>query len=356
MNVRTKQTTDRSLNIVVSIVVTTVVAVFGLLPSFVVSASVVQDRFIQLETPAPSGIGLHKVGFTITDFATPLGSIRIQYCGNDPIIGSPCVAPAGFSANDTSIASQSGATGFTLHGSSNQNNVVLSRSPATPTQGELEYELANITNPSNLGAFYARIFTYPTNDGTGPHTQAGGIAMTTSVDLNVEAEVPPYLTFCSGVEITGFDCGSVNSFFIQLGELSETSPTTATSQMVIATNAESGYTVRMNGTSLTSGNNLISPLENPTSSQPGVSQFGVNLRNNTSPNIGANPTGSGSANPANRYNNVNQFAFRSGDIIASASGASDTRKFTVSYLVNIGPDQAAGVYSTTIGYLTLANF
>jgi hypothetical protein len=353
---RKLQTTDRSRLIAVSTVCVAVIALIMALSPLTVSAVLVEDRFVQLENPRPGDVGLHRVGFTITDFSQPIGSIRIQYCGNNPIIGEVCDPPDGFDASVVSIESQSGETDFDVHVDSDANNVILTRPPIVPTEADLRYELAEIVNPTTLGTFYARIFVYPTEDGSGPHTQAGGIALSTSVDVNVEAEVPPYLTFCAGVAIDGFDCDSIDSFFIDLGEFSDASTTTASSQILVATNAENGYATRIRGTTLTSGNNTIPALTSPSTSQIGASQFGLNLRNNTNPNVGANPSGPGTANPTANYNTPNQFMFEDNSAIANSPIPSSFRKFTISYITNIHGDQAPGRYSTTMSFITLANF
>ena len=347
--------TDR-FQILFSTVLATVAALLLTLPPFAVQASNVLDRFIQLETARPSDVGLHRVGFTITDFSEPIGSIRVQYCGNSPIIGDVCDPPAGLDASDVSLGLQVGESGFSVHGDSDDNNVILSRSPTMPTQPNLRYGLDGIENPSMLGTFYARIFTYPTDDGSGPYTQAGGVALSTNVDINIESEVPPYLTFCSAIEIPGLDCAGGNGFFVNLGEFSEASPTATSSQFLVATNAANGYSTRINGSTLTSGNNVIPALGSPAGSQSGVSQFGINLRNNSSPNIGADPTGPGTATPTANYNNINQFMFANNDVIVSSPIPSDVRKFTISYVANINEDQAPGIYTTTMSFITLANF
>ncbi len=356
MNVRMQTKTDRSRIIAVSTVLITVIALVMVLSPFSTSASVVQDRFVQLENPRPSDVGQHKVGFTISDFSVPIGSIRIQYCGDTPIIGTPCDPPDDFDASDAVLLEEEGETGFSIHGDSDDYNIILTRTPEVPTEAELEYDLGEIMNPSYLGSFYARIFTYPTEDASGPHTQAGGVALSTSIDVNVEAEVPPYLTFCAGVQIQGMDCSTATSFFIDLGEFSDAATRSATSQIVAATNAANGYATRINGTTLMSGNNVINALPTPAASQTGVSQFGLNLRNNTNPNVGANPTGPGTATPTANYNTVNQFMFASGQAIVTSPVPSDLRKFTISYITNVDSGQAPGIYSTTMSFLTLANF
>lgn len=347
--------TDR-FQIHISTVLVTVTAILLTLSPFTVQASSVENRFIQLETARPSDVGLHRIGFTITDFSQPIGSIRVQYCGNSPIIGDACDPPDGLNAGDVSIELQVGESGFLVHGDSDDNNVILSRSPAMATQPNLRYVLADIENPSALGTFYARVFTYPTDDGSGPYIQAGGIALSTNIDVNIESEVPPYLTFCSAIEIPGLDCAEANGFFVDLGEFSEVSSTTTSSQFLVATNAANGFTTRINGSTLTSGNNVIPALESPSAVQPGISQFGINLRNNTAPNVGSNPTGPGTATPTANYNSQNQFMFANNSVIVSSALPSDIRKFTISYVANINENQAPGVYTTTMSFITLANF
>lgn len=356
MDVRTKQSTDRSLIIVISIVAAMAVLFLGAILPFTVSATIVQERFIKLENSQPSGVGIHQVGFTITDFSSEIGSLRFEYCGNNPIIGTPCVPPDDFDASNVTIVSQDGETGFSVHPDSDDNNIILTRTAVLPTEAELVYELDEIINPSDLGSFYGRIYTYTTEDASGPHTQSGGVALSTNLDLNVEAEVPPYLTFCSGVVISGLDCGSIDSFFINLGEFSVTQTTAASSQMLAATNAANGYTIRVSGTSLTSGNNIIDPIVSPAVSQPGTNQFGINLRNNNTPNVGANPVGPGTATPTGSYNTADQFMFNDDDAVVTSPVPSDIRKFTISYITNINNNQAPGIYSTTVSYLALANF
>ncbi len=125
--------------------------------------------------------------------------------------------------------------------------------------------------------------------------------------------------------------------------------------MVTSTNAGIGYNLATYGTTMTSGNNEIAATQNATS-QVGTNQFGINLRANTTPHIGADTSGPGTAHPTTNYNNVNRFTFKSGDTVAQATGAQDYRKFTTSYIVNVSKDQAPGVYSTTLTYVCLANF
>src|SRR5206468_99269 len=93
-------------------------------------------------------------------------------------------------------------------------------------------------------------------------------------------------------------------------------PSVAQTQMVAASNADTGYTISVNGTTLTSGTNIIPALAVPDVSRPGVSQFGLNIVANTNPTVGANPSGAGTGVAASGYNQPNFYKFVSGDIVA----------------------------------------
>ena len=109
------------------------------------------------------------------------------------------------------------------------------------------------------------------------------------------------------------------------------------------------------GTSMTSGSNVLPALAGAPS-QEGDAQFGINLRANSDPIIGEDPTGPGSGGVTVGYNAPNLFRFQSGDAIATTSNPDDYRKYTVSYIVNVDENQPGGVYSTTLTYVALANF
>ncbi len=126
--------------------------------------------------------------------------------------------------------------------------------------------------------------------------------------------------------------------------------------MAVFTNDETGYVLSVHGTTLTSGNNIIPNLSAPTSSQPGKSQFGMNLVSNSVPLVGSNPQGSGSGLPSAGYNINNRYKFTSGDRVAESTLPTEPNLYAVSYIANTNPDQAPGVYSTTLTYIATATF
>lgn len=338
------------------------------------ASAIVVAGWLVLDMPAAHGIDLPLRSLTLSSslasaqatylltFTVPspetLGAIKVQFCANDPLLSDPCEAPAGLDASAAVLSSQSGATGFTIDtGSSNANTLVLTRVPsgiASPVPSA--YTFQNITNPSAAGSYYARVQTFPGTDTNAPENEHGGLAFSIDSAVQISTTVPPYLLFCSGVVISGFDCAAASGDYINLGNFAPTAASVAGSQLLTATNAPDGFTISIYGSTMTSGNNIIAALAARDVSRPGVGQFGLNLAANQNPAVGAAPAGSGSAAATSAYNQANFFKFQSGDVLASASSSDAYRKFTVSYIVNIPRGQTPGIYAATLTYVCLANF
>jgi hypothetical protein len=236
------------------------------------------------------------------------------------------------------------------------NEIILTRTAATPVPGPVTYTFDGIVNPSAAGPYYVRIETFLTEDATGADTDFGGLAYSINNELQISTTVPPFLLFCSGVTISGTDCNTASGDYINFGELSSNTARSGSTQMVIATNAMFGYSLTINGTTMLSGTNVIPALAANDVSRPGTGQFGVNLRNNSDPNIGADPSGIGSGVVTANYSIPNRYRFVSGEQIATSSTTDAYRKYTVSYVVNVAKGQAPGIYVSTITYICLATF
>jgi len=267
----------------------------------------------------------------------------------------PRAPPNGLDVLTSTLQSQSGETGFVIE-AQNQNEITLARPPIAVHNDTVQYVFANVVNPSvPLQTFYVRISTYTSSDGSGSYNDYGAIASATTAAVNVTTQVPPILDFCAALTVNA-GCSNTSGNFIQFGNLSTITTARGTSQMAAGTNASSGLVITANGPTMTSGNNTIPAMAHPANSLAGVSQFGLNLRANTSPPVGQDPTASGTIVPAASYNIVNQFAYNNGDVVANSPGPSNFETLTVSYIVNIAPSQAVGVYDTTITYVCTASF
>jgi hypothetical protein len=126
--------------------------------------------------------------------------------------------------------------------------------------------------------------------------------------------------------------------------------------MAASTNAGTGYTISVNGTTLTSGSNTIAALSSQTASAVGTPQFGMNLVSNTTPTVGTAVSGAGTATPTSNYNTANSYRFVTADQVASVAVPTNANTFTVSYIANIGGTTPPGSYVSNLTYIATANF
>lgn len=315
------------------------------------------SRSLQLDNELA---GQHNVTYKLAfDVATggAIGSMEFQFCSNSALIVDPCVAPFGFDALNATLTAQTGTAGFVKSGTSSVNDIIMTQIPPSNTNpGPVSFTFTNVVNPTDTGSYYLKVFTYASSDASGSPLDFGAMAFPIGLDYQISTEVPPYLTFCAGTNIDAFDCSSASGDQVNFGDFSSAVSSVARSQLLTATNAGSGYSITASGLTMTSGNNEIPAMPTTQISTIGKSQFGINLRANTVPQIGSNPVGPGTGTPTTNYNQVNRFRFVNGEAIAQATQAQDYKKYTISYLVNISKDQAPGVYSTTLTYICLANF
>lgn len=133
--------------------------------------------------------------------------------------------------------------------------------------------------------------------------------------------------------------------------------------MSVTTNAEKGFTIAVSGSTLTKGSYTIPAIGAAASAvAAGNDAFGLNLVDNSNPDIGANPIGTSPiGSVASRYSTANEFAYVSGDTVASSAVPINTTIYAASYVATIsaataGLAAAAGNYSTTLTYTATGSF
>jgi hypothetical protein len=322
----------------------------------VASADYLGTRFLEMSDSKAGAMGVtYNVSFD-TSTAGTIGSVQIEFCSNTTLISVPCTAPVGLDASGAALASQSGMTGFSIAGASTANNIILTRTAAAAGLVTADYVFKNMINPSTEGSYFVRVITYQTEDASGSQTDNGGMAFAINSLVNVGITVPPYLLFCVGVTIAGTDCSTAAGDFIDMGNFSTSATSSGQSQMVIATNGKNGYSISASGTTMESGTNTIPAMSVSAPATPGVSQFGINLRANSKPSVGANVSGPGHGVPQFNYNQPNLYHYNDGDVLATATAPENFRKYTVSYIVDVSTAQPVGIYASTYTYVALSNF
>ncbi|MDO8265856.1 MAG: hypothetical protein Q7T41_02855 [Candidatus Saccharibacteria bacterium] len=151
---------------------------------------------------------------------------------------------------------------------------------------------------------------------------------------------------------------------IDLGTLTDLTTATGTAQFYVRAYLNSSYSVITASVPPTNENgDTLSPMTSTAAPAIATEQFGINLVNNASPNIGADPVpqpDSSYANgqPATGYDTVDQFRYNQGEVIAEngSSPAWGQTNYTISYIANISGITEAGLYQMTHALIAVSTF
>jgi hypothetical protein len=247
---------------------------FLVLPLFVpgtASAGQLTARSIQMSDSTPGGINeAYKITFTPSANAA-LGGVVIDFCSNSALAGDTCTAPTGFNVNRGTTAVQTGqsagcgtGTLATYTSDTTNNRIIVTRGTGNSTSGVCSFDLGNdttngFTNPTTLGTFYGRIYTYGTNTAAQGHntgtptgyTDFGAVAISTANTINITARVQESLIFCTAPTAPTANCGGAAAAALTLGHggggknIDSSQVDSASAFTQISTNAVSGATVRI---------------------------------------------------------------------------------------------------------------
>lgn len=148
---------------------------------------------------------------------------------------------------------------------------------------------------------------------------------------------------------------------IDFGLLSESTTATGTANIQVRTYLASGYNMIISGASPTYSGQSLDSMSAGDESDPGTEQFGINLRNNSTPNIGTDPeqvpdNSFSFGLPTADYNTPNEFKYQNRDTIAYSDSSSGQTNYTLSMLANISNLTAAGRYETKLSIVVVSIF
>jgi hypothetical protein len=382
------------------------VAVAATVPAFsgVADAAQVQDRYIKLSSSASGAVAAgqgvsYEVGFKIVTDSADIGGVVVDFCSNSPIIGDSCTAPTGFTVGTPTVATTGGTNtglGAGWTAASQNSGRTLTLKNATPVNvgaaAQIIFTLSTATNPTNSNTtFYARVFTFPlqgdvdtwvgTANGSSVTgvTDSGGVAMSTAAQVTVTAKVQEQLTFCV---YTGANCAAGGTS-VQLGNTNGVLSTAGefvdqNTKFDLASNAADGVTVRfkVDGTLTSGANNIDAIGGTPATSNPGNEQFGFCAERTSgtlltvddvydgSAGVGTGCTATsqtagtgstGGASTANFALDTTAATTTYGDDMATmAAGNSETGQ--LSFIGNIHPTTAAGIYTSTFTFIATGQY
>jgi len=363
----------------------------------------------------------YTVNFELTSDMTNLEGIVVQFCGDSPIVGdASCTAIPGFNTNEGSglAVANNGLTdhnvsGWTLAGDTDY--IILSNATGVDSApGDIiAFDLGTsaaadgITNPTNIGTFYARITTYSdsavaaaytTHATPGAYSDEGGIALSVANHLTVTARVQEVLQFCIGTE-TGSpglvddtdSCAEVSGVDLNLGVVDSSGISTTASNStavdndglaMVRTNAINGavvyYKAEQNNSSgklkisgsACSGVDLDDPCFNSVGTSrdaiaAGVEEFGMALKELTTTYGGATTSLACDAEYEGDATNCtgvvagDNYAWDDSgnfDTIASSGGPIDDELVRLEFAATASPTTPTGLYTVTANFVATATF
>lgn len=157
---------------------------------------------------------------------------------------------------------------------------------------------------------------------------------------------------------------AVNGGIYDLGVLDPSTTGAAAATFTVRNYLSTGYIVTLHGDvpSTTSGNtHTLTALSSLTGSQPGTEQFGINLADNSNPDIGADPlqvpdsSFSFGAVVAG-YDTANLFKFVPGDTIALSTKSSGQTTYALSMIANVSSATPSGQYGGRLNLQVIPTF
>ena len=191
--------------------------------------------------------------------------------------------------------------------------------------------------------------------GTFADTGAISMAIISNGVVALSAEVLASLTFTistnsiwfGNLRTTGSSCWAQNT---NPGYVA--CPTVAEAEafnMTAGTNGSTGYSISVQGPTLTSGANTIAALGSSTAPSIGTEQFGIRMNNS-----------GGIGTVTAPYATAGQYAYTATSTtpaqVASATGPSATTTYSVRYMANISAITKAGSYTTAHTYIATGNY
>jgi len=396
----------------------------AVVPAFA-SAELLTDRSITMSSSAVGATGVsYKVKFTaptvIGADQDNEGGVIIDFCSNTAVIGDSCDAPTGLNVNpggsltlaDVKYNDSDPASDGSISGTGN--HIEWTAGTATTAGATIELTLNGITNPSDVGVFYARITTYADKgdfdtyvdeEEVGAYADAGSVALAATAGIGVSGYVLESMIFCVSGDEPSVNCGidevncdpgggpvdegCVTAPNVVLGEeqaegvfaLVSNAVSTASIFAQLSSNASGGVVVNLKSDALGCGGLYlngdtdechIAPQTNSVSTiNPGDAKFGLKVgAAQAAPLTNGNP-GSGTGNfgvaDGSGYGDTNYFIdYAEGDAtgvtstygspLLQAEGSVDNMNVEITFGASANNNTPAGAYGATLNMVAVGTF
>jgi hypothetical protein len=367
-----------------------------LLPQSASAYGQVTSRQIVLSSSAVSDTAVkYEVSFKPATSST-VKSVAVDFCATSPILNDTCTATVGTTTPTIASATVTTTGGTTSTGGSN--NFSGLTWTVTPTNSNRTFTIANasgvaltagttytftingVTNHSTNGSFYARLLTFPndttsnyaggytaTNLGTNIPTDAGGIALSLANQLTVTSKIQETITFCMYTNSPA-NCAAASGTAVTLGDgngvLANFATTyQATAGFGLASNAQSGVSVRLKGDTLcrvpgscgSSANTVTAQGASCTadSTTTSVEQFGLRV---SAVGTGVTATAPYNCSAGSHTFDVTNTNTTYGQQIASTAGATDEAQNSIEFSAKSATTSEAGIYTSTLTFIATGTY
>lgn len=259
--------------------------------------------------------------------------------------------------NATLAASPSGST----WGAVRTSGTVITLTNGSSAVGAGSVMRIKIGTNASSGATGTHQITNPTTAGSYTITIGGGFAdsgtiTTTIVDddvVAVSATVAQSLSFSISDNSIGFGTLSSSAARYATGDTNGSGSDGVAHTLAVGTNGTSGYTITVQGATLTSGLNTITANGSvPAASSTGTEQFGIYATSSGGTGASIDATYADNSTPGFGYDATASTAAT----FATGSTATATTTYSLHYIANISASTEAGSYATNLTYVATANF
>ena len=298
--------------------------------SFVTPTGVASGETIIITFPSNFSIpaGLSYLDVDVSDNATPI-----------TLAAAPSGATAGLANTSTTVLTFTNGTGAITAG--HTINIKIGTNAAGGT-----YQITNASTPGNKSIGITGSFT-----DVGTST----VDIVTNDAVAINALVNQSLTFAISSNAINFGALTTSNAKFAIADPNGTTTETVAHTLTMATNSTAGYTITVQGTTLTSQQNPTNTITavgaTAAASDPGNSeQFGV--RSSVSGGTGStiDPTFAGVTTYGYDGTAATPATFATGNV------ATNITTYSLYYLANITSVTEAGNYGTALTYVGTANF
>ncbi len=258
-------------------------------------------------------------------------------------------------------------------------NVTLAASPSGATWGAVRTSGTVITLTNGTSAVGAgsviriKIGTNATNQSTGVRQITNGSAGTTTLAIsgtftdtgtistpiiaddvvNITATVNQTISFVVNDNTIGFGTLTTSNARYATADTNGSASDSVAHTLAVGTNAANGYTINVQGATLTSGSNTITAIgATSAASSAGSEQFGIYATKSGGVNGTITARYGDDSTPGFAYNATASTS----DTLATGTSATATETYSIHYIANIAALTEAGSYSTNITYVGTGNF